>query len=227
VYKKLPVDEHYFSIIDTEEKAYFLGFLFADGCNTGKGLSIQLQHGDVSILHALKGALRSKHAITEIKRGDGRHHVSYGFTSVELSNCLTEWGCVPRKSFVLQFPKALPLDLHRHFIRGFFDGNGYIADVSKSKRKYPNSKISFASTKLFCSCAASIIEKECGVNCKLESTHNEYIWQVIVSGRRQVVKVLKYLYGEAKIALDRKRLIANSILTEKFVDRRYSQKISA
>jgi hypothetical protein len=219
--KKLFIDESYFDTIDSEEKAYFLGFLFADGCNTGKGVSIQLQAGDISILEKLKAALHSEHKVGAVRRTDGREHAYFSFCSRRLSNRLSELGCVPRKSFVLQFPELLPVPQYRHFLRGFMDGNGYIADIEKQNGKYAKHRLSIASTQVFCERVASIIQERCKVHCGVE--RGTSVYQMCVSGRIQVRNVLRYLYENAAIALERKWLLANRIITERFVGYRYSK----
>jgi hypothetical protein len=223
--KRLFIDESYFDIIDSEEKAYFLGFLFADGCNTGKGVSIQLQVCDIRILEKLKAALRSEHKIGIVRRTDGRKHAYFSFCSRRLSRRLSELGCVPRKSFVLQFPEMLPVSQYRHFLRGFMDGNGYVTNIEKRNGKYVNYRLSIASTLAFCERIASIIRGRCKVHCTVE--RNTSVYQICVSGRIQVRKVLHYLYKNAAISLERKWSLANRIITERFVDHRYSNNKAA
>jgi hypothetical protein len=221
-------DSLYFNVIDTEEKSYFLGFLFADGCNTGNGFTVQLQAGDADVLTALKNALGAEHKISAITRKDGRKHVGLTICDAALSAALSRWGCVPRKSLVVKFPDNFPSALERHFIRGFFDGNGYISDVTNLKSKLPVQVMSLTSTRSFCTSVASIVSKKCGVHCGLEANiRNAEIWQLRIGGRLQVVKVLEYLYGGAKIALNRKWSLANRLMTEEFVSRRYLKKIPA
>jgi hypothetical protein len=222
------VDEHYFDLLDTEAKAYFLGFIFADGCNTGKGFNIQLRHGDIDVLQKLKQALRSEHKISTIVRTDGRKHVSFGVQSAVLSQRLTDLGCVRRKSLVLEFPTELDSVLYRHFIRGFVDGNGYFADVSKRKAKYAVYRFGLVSTLSFCRATMAILESACSVYCGLERMrNNDLIYMASVRGRLQVVRVLEYLYGNASVALDRKWSIARKLITTQFIDHRYIKKIPA
>lgn len=51
---RIHCDEHVFDKIDTEEKAYWLGFLYADGCITSTGNRIELQIGRVDLEHLVK-----------------------------------------------------------------------------------------------------------------------------------------------------------------------------
>lgn len=67
-------DENYFNVVDTKEKAYFLGLLYADGCNvnhptTGE-LSITLQEEDSYILEKFKQVLKSDYPLENINKAD-------------------------------------------------------------------------------------------------------------------------------------------------------------
>ena len=54
--KKFKVNDDYFEIIDTEEKAYWLGFLYADGCVARKGnyYNIKIDQALYDYEHVLK-----------------------------------------------------------------------------------------------------------------------------------------------------------------------------
>ena len=51
---KYSYDRNYFEKIDTEDKAYFLGFLYADGFNTKQGFRLQISQKDEDVLLKLK-----------------------------------------------------------------------------------------------------------------------------------------------------------------------------
>jgi DNA invertase Pin-like site-specific DNA recombinase len=58
--RQYKINEDYFEKIDTEEKAYFLGFLYADGHITsgkGKSITLSLQKADIHILETLSIAI--------------------------------------------------------------------------------------------------------------------------------------------------------------------------
>ena len=70
--KKYNYNENFFEEINTPEKAYFLGLLYADGTNvqlpTTKTMSITLQEQDVSILERFKKALNSEYPLLFLER---------------------------------------------------------------------------------------------------------------------------------------------------------------
>jgi len=134
--RKWAVDESFFDVLDTEEKAYWLGFLFADGSihqggTTRRGkdpwcLLINLAAKDREILERLKLSLKSTYPVTVIAKS--KHPtVTLRVASAKLCASLVKHGCVPRKTQEeLHIPEALPRDLIPHFIRGYFDGDGYV-----------------------------------------------------------------------------------------------------
>lgn len=129
-----PFNENYFENIDTENKAYFLGFLMADGCiterkNSQKCISIQLKSDDEYILRKFKSELKTKN---KIGYNEKRNHSQLKIHSNKMANDLFKYGIIPRKTGFECFPKDLiPEDLRCHFIRGFFDGDGW-ATLTKS-----------------------------------------------------------------------------------------------
>ena len=127
------VNEEYFDNIDTQNKAYFLGFLFADGNNGMQKttISLSLQEKDRDILEKLRIDAGSNKPLrfisSERKRNNGEgynYKDKYALTVCNKHWCerLSELGCVPNKSLVLKFPDYLSDDMLPHFIRGYFDG---------------------------------------------------------------------------------------------------------
>ena len=58
--RKYNIDETFFDVIDTEEKAYFLGFLYADGYNNTdrNSVNLSLKEDDKEILEKLNNLLQ-------------------------------------------------------------------------------------------------------------------------------------------------------------------------
>jgi hypothetical protein len=135
----------YFDNIDSEHKAYILGFIYADGClvkpeNGRQGsLRISIQWEDGYILEPFLKAVcnrvpRKKHAPSSIRAGE-KPQANLSINSNQIFNRLHELGCVVNKTKVgMKFPE-LDKWLIPHFIRGFFDGDGCIT-VDYPKNKY-------------------------------------------------------------------------------------------
>lgn len=119
------VDEAVFDVIDTEEKAYWLGFLYADGYveENGNAIELTLKLSDKEHLEKFKKFLKWS---GEVRTDDYRARVC--FKSKKVKNDLIALGCHPNKSLTLTFPteNQVPLELIRHFIRGYVDGDGSV-----------------------------------------------------------------------------------------------------
>lgn len=130
---KRKLNESYFASIDTEEKAYWLGFLYADGCvsvrtRNGKEKSIKLEVGlkESDEEHLVKLAKSLSYENYKISHRERTNSVRIVIYSTKLCRDLIDKGCVPNKSLKLQFPDSLPPHLVDHFIRGYVDGDGYV-----------------------------------------------------------------------------------------------------
>ena len=130
---KYHCDDNYFDIIDTKEKAYILGLLWADGCNdTSLGkIQLQLQERDVGILETINEFTNNDRPLYFTPLHDKNPNWQNTYTlvlkSYHMSEVLNNYGMVPRKSLVLEFPSCLDKSLYRYFILGYFDGDGSIS----------------------------------------------------------------------------------------------------
>jgi hypothetical protein len=138
------INENYFEIIDTEEKAYFLGFILADGCiyaanypsRPSSSLNLEIHEKDKYILEKLKSELQVNKKICTRKAKKCCH---IRFSSNKLCQDLSKYDIVPHKTFKAKIPKLnlIPDSLKHHFFRGLFDGDGCIySGTTKTQRKY-------------------------------------------------------------------------------------------
>ena len=130
--KKHSFNEHFFDIIDTPTKAYWLGFIMADGCNTGDEITVELSSKDAEQLYKLKKDLDATQNISYRLKKEHKM-VLLRLASRYMCLKLSEIGCTPRKSFTLQYPKAVPVSLTKDFVRGYFDGDGCL-HIQKDKK---------------------------------------------------------------------------------------------
>lgn len=149
-YKSKKIDEDFFHNIDTQEKAYILGFFFADGCLTKKG-TFGIKIKDKELLERIKQELKSDHKIIECKPNKGSYSqedsIYYGlyFTNKKIEKDLKELGVDSNKTSTCSFP-IIPKELERHFIRGFFDGDGSVYKTYNKKHNYEAIGVSFVGT---------------------------------------------------------------------------------
>lgn len=130
-------NEDFFNSIDTEEKAYILGFIYADGYvskNSSKQrymLRVVLDTKDEQILHDINKALLSNKPVVRGTRVTKKGYVSKFSTlalySKKVVLDLEKLGCLSPKALSIRFPYFLTGDLCSHFIRGYFDGDGHIS----------------------------------------------------------------------------------------------------
>lgn len=215
-------DYNYFDKIDSEDKAYWLGFLFADGCivdgDGSKRLQISLKSDDYKHLCKLKKSLNSTHPIHHrvIKSGkmQGKKYCSLFIRSDKLCDALIKLGCTPRKSLTLEFPK-LSKKLIPHFIRGYFDGDGTVF-ISKEKH-WRNGKISdvihyrFLGTENF----LKEIDKNINLNGNIKKIKGSKALELVYKRNKKLKSFYNYLYSKGSIFLERKKLIFDTYLQER------------
>ena len=200
-------NEHIFDIIDSEEKAYWLGFIWADGyiSNSPNNLNVktvyqfELSLGlkDVEHLTKFKNFMSYSKDITI-----DSYRCRFIVANKHLWNTLNSYGCTPKKSLTLKFPNEnifKSTDLIRHFIRGYFDGDGCItryvnirtvsphievigtSDILNNILKYSNSEATF----------------------RHDSRHSEETL-FLDWNKEQGIKFINYLYTDCSVFLDRK-----------------------
>ena len=130
------VNEDFFKCINTEEKAYILGFICADGHIEKDRLNITVSIKDRDILEKIRYAMYSNHPIKEVQRTNpynktNRENLILSelmIGSVELVKPLFNMGLTTNKTYTLNgdILKYIPKYLIRDFLRGYFDGDGNV-----------------------------------------------------------------------------------------------------
>lgn len=212
-YRSRYVDENFFEVIDSEYKAYWLGFLMADGNvfafkrndrDTWQyGVNLKLSITDMEHLVLFRKYLKSEATITTFET----HYQPYGrimaqitIYSRKIACDLINHGCTPKKSLKLIFPSTVPDKLISHLIRGYFDGDGSISYNTKL-----NSWIlSMEGTESFLTKCQEYLVAHCGVRfTKIINGHGKSK-SLRYCGNKQVRYILDWLYQDATIYLERK-----------------------
>jgi hypothetical protein len=216
---KYSYDRNYFEKIDTEDKAYFLGFLYADGCNTKQGFRLQISQKDEDVLLKLKENIKYTGKLYYKKGGEmkglGNNKDKIYITnptcvfqlkSTHVSRQLIKLGCIPKKSLILKFPteEQVPSYLLHHFMRGYFDGDGCVSIYNTKQRGWNETKYSvcIAGTENFIIDLQKILIKECRLN--KTKIRNKTISTLSYGSRLQILRIKEYLYKNATIYMDRK-----------------------
>lgn len=139
-WRKYTFNENYFENIDTEEKAYWLGFLYADGyVNANKtSVELSLKEKDKNHLYKFIKCLNGTMSPTKTSRTiGGKEYIGYRVTlnSKKLKNDLIKLGCYENKTNILNFPyDKIDNSLYIPFIRGYIDGDGSVTTSNKGKQ---------------------------------------------------------------------------------------------
>jgi len=210
--RKYKLNENFFKLINSEEKAYFLGFLFADGYVNEKlnMIDLTLHNKDKEILNKF----------VELLYPEGRplntiriNYLRLVINSQIITHDLVRYGCIQAKTFKLKFP-IVPEKFQRDFIRGYFDGDGSIC-VSK----YNTLNLSIVGTIDFLDGMKKILKEKCTLNeTTYDNRHPERqnnIRALRFGGNIIINRIYHYMYDNSTIYLSRKRKIFLSILENK------------
>lgn len=212
--RQYKINENYFDNIDTPNKAYILGFLYADGCNNkSKGtISMSLEEGDKNILEQIRHEINSERPLEFIDYSS-KHDFGYVYQnqyrllmfSMYMCKTLENIGMVPNKSLVVKFP-TLQNELVRHFIRGLFDGDGSVYRRQYENRSSYQHTLTITSTLSLCEQLVDIVENELNINCHIydASNHNGITKVFTISGKNQIKKFMDWIYDESDLKLQRK-----------------------
>ena len=210
--RKYNINEEFFKCINTEQKAYVLGYLYADGCVTPPYI-FSMASKDKQLLKDILGVLESFHPIT--KPNKGVYTVTVG--SKQMVTDLEQHGCIHRKSWKeLHIPHLEPNLIH-HFIRGYFDGDGGVRIGNKN-----NLRIKFVGCKSLITEIEQTIYTDVGLKHQKIAQHSS-IYRVCYSGNHNGRKLRRYLYKDATIYVDRKKIIFYSV-HPKYKDRRRNKR---
>ena len=208
--RKHILNEHKFDRIDTEEKAYWLGFIMADGCITDESrlsLTLQRKSDEYNLLLRLQSFLETDNYINEKTICDKRGFVSESYvfrvTSKVLCNRLKQLKIVTQKTGKECIPRGIPKRLYRHFIRGFFDGDG---SLKKSvNRNYLRMNIGSCSL-LILEQIRDYVQEKTGYKISIyENKKYKRMFYLLESNSKYAVaEFCKLIYRRSKICLERK-----------------------
>lgn len=212
--RNYPRNSNYFTNIDSSEKAYWLGFMYADGTVSSKTNTIALGLKDQEHVEKFKqaiGAYNNKISVVTDNRFS-QPCIMYDFSirDSQLHDDLIAWGCVSNKSYVeeLRMPN-INSEYIWDFLRGFFDGDGCIT-WSKNNNRYT---ISWTGNKYFLQDIRKLCQKD-KVSIE-QNVKSKITYQFRLSGQQDVLRILTNMYKNATIdtVLERKLIIVNSCLS--------------
>ena len=196
------LNHNFFAVIDAEEKAYFAGLLLADGNITLRehsqpAVRIELQKQDKYILDAFKTALETSNNVTP-----SRECYRIAVHSLQLVNDLAKLGVVPNKTGRKHFlVDVISTAFQRDFVRGFFDGNGWITCTKCGK--YHRYSIGFADCY---DCLYELRDFLCDtLNVfPVKIVERAGACMIIFNAKKDIASLLHFMYDNASICLRRK-----------------------
>lgn len=208
--RKNKLNERFFEVINTESKAYWLGFLYADGyvCKRhdkngkekGGAVELSLQSRDKYHIQNFLDDIESTAPITDKKvKLNGKDYFANRacISSIRMVNDLIHHGCFENKSLILQPPTTVPKNLIPHFIRGYFDGDGCVCF-------YPERYgyvYSILGTKEF----LEFVVRETGVlSYDIRSFETKKCFELQIYSKKSVEIFHNYIYANKSIYLERK-----------------------
>jgi hypothetical protein len=126
---KPAVNESYFSEIDSTEKAYWLGMMYADGSvyeKDGELSQVFLGLKDREHVVLFRDTLDAGYRVR--RRDDGGNELT--ITSREMANDLSKLGCGNEKTFSATLPELDHDEFRAAFVRGLYDGDGSLNDYN-------------------------------------------------------------------------------------------------
>ena len=190
-------NSNYFEIINTKEKAYWLGFFSADGYVNQLTRSVEFCLKDEEAVILFKEALKSQHKIS-CKNGK---YYRLSIKDKKMSEDLLSLNLDNNKTYNYSIPiDKIPEKFMSHFLRGYFDGDAYIGISSQNKFVI---SVTEASNKVMID-IQKILKKELGIDFNIRyNKRNLYVFSI--TGKK-AQKILEYVYKDSnkKIRLERK-----------------------
>lgn len=202
---------NFFDNIDTENKAYILGFIAADGYIGDNEIKIGLNLIDIEILEKIKICLESDTKIKIYNRlCTLNNKVSQvcllSFANQHMINSLRNLGFTKNKTNDFTFPN-IPKELYLHFLRGYFDGDGSMS-MYRPNDGYIRYSASICGTESFLYSIKEYLQNEYSIkfNTNLYKRFNteNCCYSLCLTGKNNVITFLNLLYVNSSIYLNRK-----------------------
>nr|DAN04900.1 MAG TPA: endonuclease [Caudoviricetes sp.] len=208
-HKNRDMNENYFEVIDSEEKAYFLGLLYTDGSvrcvrENSKQVRLQLQLQDEPIIQRFKEVLNADCQIVYDKR-PGKECAGIEITNQKLFDDLGKYGIIPNKTYASHSLPSIPEDFIIPFLRGLFDGDGVFSFADN----YDHCSVGYVAYY-----EAEVQQFQEYIDFFLNKTEHNIIshkddktgssYRCSWGGRNQSLRILTLLYRGATIYLPRK-----------------------
>ena len=198
-----------FHSIQTEEDAYILGFLTADGyiCESRSSVNLKIHSRDIDILHKINKYLKGDLPIHEAIHQTTKEQLVYLYISSEqIIQNLNQYGLHQAKSLKETFYQGMPEHLLRHYIRGLIDGDGFITKEHGHIGMCGSYDVLLNVSQQIAKHIDVEFEPERKLRCET-TNRNKPLWRFELSGPAARA-AMRWLYEGSNIHLDRKYNLA-------------------
>lgn len=193
------LNDDYFEKIDSRQKAYWAGFIAADGCvyqrEGHQGLiQISLNSIDLETLENFKRDIEATHLINFDKT---KNHCSISITSNKMFNDLQKYGIIPKKTWQFDMElafKEIGKKYFPDFIRGYFDGEGSVV-IRKQGSLNSGSYLSIAIPKNSGLVLQAILKREYGIELKFQEDKRENYYSQPFGALRTINTIQRYTFS--------------------------------
>lgn len=217
--KHYTYDKNYFGKINTHNKAYWVGFLSADGYITTKyRWGVELKIDDITHLEKLNNELKSNITIrTRVKKCFVKDKDYYGetcsltFKNKQMYSDLALLGFTHNKSNEIRFPfNNIPKNLRIDYIVGLIDGDGsYVKSINGKYFKYAINLVS--NSEMFLKDIQNILKEELNIQTTIRLNNGTY---VLTIGRKQDIYKFCKIAIKNNMMLERKRQKVQQFIEE-------------
>lgn len=247
---KREIRHNFFSNINFEEQAYLLGFIFADGCVNEERhtLSININKQDQYIIDLLKDIspeayTREHKSYKSIATVRGRQVKNHGSIRTNISSKiliedLKKYGVIQNKTYTdMHLPIVSDDILLKHFIRGYFDGDGcftYSIRKPNPKNREINYRIS-AHWTICCKTSSILLEMQkyftsFGIKTNINYIKRDDMYNLTTSSRKEIIKIFNLLFHNCNYSLPRKynkiKYYVNTEVSQIITDHRNAQEVN-
>ena len=233
---KYSVDDSVFEAVDTEEKAYWLGFIVADGNITKDVVSINLKASDEHHLRKFLVFCKSNSPIltkTPVLDGKVFDQRRINICNRKIVSDLKNLGVIENKTFQYQCEIGfIPDTLKSHFWRGVFGGDGCISTTKNSKKNGSENRsshwmINLINNERVIREFADFVRDNTKITAKVrQSKNNEKTFTFSAAGVENIQFLLRILYDDASVYLERKHELYEECLNTK-IKRKNRESLSA
>lgn len=200
IYHNLELVENYWSVIDSYDKAYFLGFLITDGNIIGNAVRLSLKSDDIKILEIFSKYTNNSNKIYFDKRGCS----TFSVKRKKWVDDLSQYGMIPNKTYKTYLPK-LDEEYMPHLIRGMIDGDGWVS--------YKSHQLGFCGTEQCVTQVRDYLSEKLDVYKVKVLQAEAHLWQITWASIKDIEKIGNFLYeNKQDCYLERKLENFNKII---------------